>query len=154
MLRSSMRLRSSFSCRPPGTLICPALVMARGARRKSAMVSTHSTLARFASSRSSHGASGPSLTSSFAARAVLLAAGSSGRPCLFRCSASAVSGDAVVHHPPAEMVAVDPVGHRGIVLEWDQVPRARSRRACERKKKENALGRAFPDPPSSCRTAI
>src|SRR6266540_626146 len=70
VLRSSIRDRSSFSCRPPADLIWPALVTARGARRKSAMVSTHSYPARLANSRSSQGANGVSLTSSLPDSAV------------------------------------------------------------------------------------
>src|SRR6266542_1625404 len=59
-----------LSCRPPAALIWPALVTARGARRKSAMVSTHSYPARLANSRSSQGANGVSLTSSLPDSAV------------------------------------------------------------------------------------
>ena len=48
-----MRVRSSFSCRPPVPLICPVRVTARSARRNSAIVSTQSYAARRPSSASS-----------------------------------------------------------------------------------------------------
>ena len=128
-----MRVRSSFSCRPPEPLICPAFVIAFGARRNSVMFSTQSKPARPDSSRSSHGENPVSLISSLANSCLLAPLPGPAPP---RPGRSRPGRNPVVDHPGAEMMVVDPVRHRRIVLVGHQ---QRQREAAQQ-----PLGGTFP----------